>query len=460
MQFAPEPLPWRRITVLKPPELPIRTAYRAILESINDGVLTINLEHVITSFNRAAETITGVDRTEAIGRKCFEVMRAEICETNCCLKMTMNTGKPCENVPVSIVRANSKRIPITVNTSVLRDDTGHVIGGMEIFRDVSEIDNLRREVKKEHIFENIVSKNHKILQLFSILPRIAESHSTVLVEGPSGSGKELFARAIHNQGPRKKEPFVAVNCGALPDTLIESELFGYKAGAFTDAKRDKPGRFTQARRGTIFLDEIGDVSPAMQVRLLRVLEQRTYSPLGGTESLQMKARIIAATHRDLKKMVDRKQFREDLYFRINVVRLTLPQLADRKEDVPLLVDHFVEKYKTMTGKHIVGVTDDAMAVMALYNWPGNVRELENAIEHAFVLCREKRIGLSHLPEHILPDDKESVTSGGRSLREHEKQVILDALVRNDWRRMATARELQIHKNTLRRKIEQFGICKP
>ena len=445
---------------MQSPPLPIRADCQAILESINDGVLTVTREHVITSFNRAAETISGVPRSEAIGRKCYEVMRAETCESQCCLKVTMNTGKPCDNVPVYIVRADNKRIPITVNTSVLRDDRGRVIGGVEIFRDLSDIDNLRREVKKEHTFENIVSKNHKIMQLFSILPQIAESHSTVLIEGPSGSGKELFARAIHNQGLRKKEPFMAVHCGALPDTLIESELFGYKAGAFTDAKRDKPGRFTQARRGTVFLDEIGDVSPAMQIRLLRVLEQRTYSPLGGTESLRMQARIIAATHRDLKTMVERKQFREDLYFRINVVRLTLPPLADRKEDVPLLVEHFVEKFKSLSGKHIVGVTDEAMAAMALYNWPGNVRELENAIKHAFVLCREKMVGLAHLPEQILPNDRGSGTSGGCSLREHEKQVILDALVRNDWRRMATARELQIHKNTLRRKIERFGICKP
>jgi transcriptional regulator with PAS, ATPase and Fis domain len=347
-----------------------------------------------------------------------------------------------------------------VNTSVMRDSRGRVSGGVETFRDLSEINNLRREFKKEHTFESIVSKNHKMMQLFSVLPQIAESHSTVLVEGPSGSGKELFARAIHNQGPRRKEPFVAVNCGALPDTLIESELFGYKAGAFTDAKRDKPGLFTQAGHGTIFLDEIGDVSPAMQVRLLRVLENRTFSPLGGTESFQMKARVIAATHRDLEKMSRRKEFREDLYFRINVVRLKLPELADRKEDIPLLVDHFVERFKTLTGKHIVGITDDALAALALHNWPGNVRELENAIEHAFVLCRDRMIGLAHLPEQVRPRGNSLSATAGRSLREHEKQVILNALIRNNWRRMATARELKIHKNTLRRKIQQFGICEP
>jgi PAS domain S-box-containing protein len=445
---------------MKASSRPIQTDYQAILDSINDGVLTVTRDHVITSFNRAAQSITGVPRAEALGRKCYEVMRAETCESNCCLKQTMVTGKPCENVLVYIVRADNKRIPISVNTSLMRDSLGEISGGVEIFRDLSEIDNLRREFRQKQTFENIVSKNHKMMQLFSILPQIAESRSTVLIAGPSGSGKELFARAIHNQGPHRKAPFVAVNCGALPDTLIESELFGYKAGAFTDAKRDKPGRFAQAGEGTIFLDEIGDISPAVQVRLLRVLENRTFSPLGGTESVQMKARVIAATHRDLQKMAAAKAFREDLYFRINVVRLQLPELADRREDIPLLVEHFIERFKTITGKHIVGVTDDVMAALAQYNWPGNVRELENAIEHAFVLCRDKLIGLAHLPEPVRPRSESLPDNGIRSLRDHEKQIIRDALIRNNWRRMATARELKIHKNTLRRKIQQYGIRSP
>jgi PAS domain S-box-containing protein len=445
---------------MKASSSPINTDYQAILDSINDGVLTVTRDHVITSFNRAAESITGVPRSEAVGRKCFEVLRGETCESRCCLRRTMASGEPCENVPVYIIRADNKRIPISVNTSVMRDRRGRVSGGVETFRDLSEIDNLRREFQKRHTFENIVSKNHKMMELFSILPQIAESHSTVLIEGPSGSGKELFARAIHNQSPSKKEPFVAVNCGALPDTLIESELFGYKAGAFTDAKRDKPGRFTQARKGTIFLDEIGDISPAVQVRLLRVLENRTYSPLGGTETMRMEARVIAATHRNLQKMVEGKEFREDLYFRINVVRLKLPELAHRKEDIPLLVDHFIERFKTLTGRHIVGITDDAMAAMALYAWPGNVRELENAIEHAFAICRDKMIGLNHLPEQVRPHPDPRLATGGRSLKAQEKQIIIDALIRNNWRPIATARELKIHKNTLRRKIQQFDIRRP
>ena len=330
------------------------TDYQSILNSITDGVLTVDRNMIITSFNRAAEKITRVKRTEAIGRHCFEVMRAEVCESGCAIQKTFKTGKPCKNIPVFIVRADNKRIPISVTTGMVRDNKGDVIGGVETFRDLSELNKLRRELYKKHSFEDIVSKNHKMLALFSILPQVAESRSTVLIEGTSGTGKELFARAIHNQSPRRGDPFIAVNCGALPDTLIESELFGYQAGAFTDAKHNKPGRFALAKNGTIFLDEIGDISPAMQTRLLRVLENRTYSPLGATNTLRMQARVIVATHRNLKKMIGDGQFREDLYFRINVVRLRLPPLAERKEDIPFLVDHFIERFNIITGKQIVG----------------------------------------------------------------------------------------------------------
>jgi len=292
------------------------------------------------------------------------------------------------------------------------------------------------------------------------LPQVADSRSTVLIEGASGTGKELFARAIHNRSPRRDKPFIAVNCGALPDTLIESELFGYEAGAFTDAKHNKPGRFALAKSGTIFLDEIGDISPAMQMRLLRVLENRTYSPLGATATWRMKARVIVATHRNLKELIGDGQFREDLYFRINVVRLGLPPLVERKEDIPLLVDHFIERFKTITAKQIVGISQDALAALALYDWPGNVRELENAIEHAFVLCLNGMIRIEHLPEQIQPQKEPLCVPADTSLKAIEKQAIIRALNHNNWRKMATARELGIDKNTLRRKILRYDIRLP
>jgi PAS domain S-box-containing protein len=435
------------------------TDYQSILNSITDGVLTVDRKMIITSFNRAAEKITRVKRSEAIGRHCFEVMRAEVCESGCAIQKTFKTGKPCRNIPVFIVRADNKRIPISVTTGIVRDDKGNVIGGVETFRDLSELNKLRREIYKKHSFEDIVSKNHQMLQLFSILPQVAGSHSTVLIEGASGTGKELLARAIHNQSPRRAAPFMAVNCGALPDTLIESELFGYQAGAFTDAKHDKPGRFALVKDGTIFLDEIGDISAAMQMRLLRVLENRTYSALGATTTQQMNARVIAATHRNLKEMITAGQFREDLYFRINVVGLRLPPLAARKEDIPLLVDHFIERFNTLTGKQIVGISPDALAALTMYEWPGNVRELENAIEHAFVLCLDGMIRLAHLPEQIQPQKEPLQLPVETSLKAIEKQAIIRALNHNNWRKMATARELGIDKNTLRRKILRYDIQK-
>jgi transcriptional regulator with PAS, ATPase and Fis domain len=299
-----------------------------------------------------------------------------------------------------------------------------------------------------------------MLALFSILPQIAESNSTVLIVGASGTGKELFARAIHNNSRRKKQSFVAVNAGALPDTLCESELFGYKAGAFTDAKRDKPGRFALAQDGTIFLDEIGDISQAIQVRLLRVLEERVFEPLGSTKSIHTNARVIAATHRNLEKLVEKDAFRDDLYYRINVVKLSIPSLSERKQDIPLLADHFVQKFNGLTGKKITGVSEEVLAVFMLHHWPGNVRELENAIEHAFVLCREGVIQLRHLPTHLIPKNHATFIEGGMTLKDIEKRAIEEALERNQWKKVKTARELGIDKNTLRRKIIRLGIADP
>ena len=434
--------------------------YQSILNSITDGVLTVNRNMLITSFNRAAEEITQVKHKEAIGRHCFEVMRAEVCESACPMKKTFKTGKPCQNIPVYIVRADNKCIPISVTTGIVLDNKGNEIGGVETFRDLSELKKLRREIYKSHSFEDIVSKNHLMLQLFSILPQVADSSSTILVEGASGTGKELFARAIHNHSPRREAPFVAVNCGALPDTLIESELFGYQAGAFTDAKQNKPGRFALARNGTIFLDEIGDISAAMQMRLLRVLENRTFLPLGATKTQQMNARVIVATNRNLKKMIDDGEFREDLYFRINVVGLRLPPLVERSEDIPLLVDHFIERFNTITGKQIVGISHEALAALTLYDWPGNVRELENAIEHAFVLCLDGIIRLACLPIQIQPQKEQLFVPAEKTLKAIEKQAIIRALIQNNWRKMATTRELGIDKNTLRRKIQRYDIQMP
>ena len=438
----------------KPPE---EDQYQTILDSIADGVFTVDLDFNITSLNHAAEEITGFSRDTAIGRPCSDVFNADVCSDACILKQALTQKKAIVHRPVHIVRTDQKRIPISVNATLLRNKAGSVIGGVETFRDLTSVQKLRQALRKQHSFNDIVSKNEKMNKIFSILPRIAESSSTVLIMGQSGTGKELVARAIHNHSPQKDGPFVAVNCGALPDTLCESELFGYKAGAFTDAKRDKLGRFALAQNGSIFLDEIGDISPAVQVRLLRILENRVYEPLGSTKTIETNARVIAATHRNLAELVKKGMFREDLFFRINVIRLSLPTLSERKSDIPLLMDHFIDRFNHIHGRKILGITQEATAAMLMYPWPGNVRELENAIEHAFVLCQGNLIKMEHLPEDIIPKSDSILVTAGLTLKEVEKQTIEQALRRNAWKRVKTARELGINKNTLRHKIKRYGI---
>ena len=434
--------------------------YRTILDSIADGVFTVDMNWKITSFNKAAENITGISKKEAIGKRCSKVFRADVCENGCILRHTIKTKKPVVNMPVHIIRADKKSIPISVNTTLLRNDDGRVIGGVETFRDLSDVSKLRRVILKQLSFDDIISKNSKMVRLFSMLPQIADSHSTVLLEGASGTGKEVFARAIHNYSKNRNGPFVAINCGALPETLCESELFGYKAGAFTDAKKDKPGRFAIAQNGTIFLDEISDVSKTVQIRLLRVLEEKVYEPLGSTKTIKTNARVIVATHQNLEKLVEKKKFRKDLFFRINVMKLFLPKLSERKEDIPLLANHFIEQFNHLTGKKIIAMTQEAMAVLMLYDWPGNVRELENAIEHAFILCKGELIRMQHLPESVVPVNDAMLVPTGLTLKEVEGHAVLQALERNQWKRMATARELGIDKNTLRRKIKHYGLVEP
>jgi PAS domain S-box-containing protein len=294
-----------------------------ILNSIADGVFTVDLNWRVTSFNRAAEEITGIATEEALGRPCCEVFRANVCDSACVLRHTLETGRPVVNQPVAILRADGREIPISVSTALLRNEAGEIIGGVETFRDLSLVEELRKEIHRRYRLGDIISKSPLMAEIFALLPEVARTDSTVLIEGESGTGKELVARALHTLSRRAKGPFVALNCGALPDTLLESELFGHTAGAFTDARRDRLGRFALAEKGTLFLDEIGDISPALQVRLLRVLEEKAFMPLGSSRSVKADVRIVTATHKDLAQLVEEGVFRKDLYYRINVVK-TLP----------------------------------------------------------------------------------------------------------------------------------------
>jgi len=433
-----------------------------ILDSINEGVFTVGLDWRITSFNKAAEKISGIRREDAIGHRCNEVFRANICDDACAVRAALNTGKPASQTTVYVVDSKGVRIPIKVSAAVLHDNNGQVIGGVETFQDLRQVEELRKKLLRNHTVADIVGKSALMTRLFDFLPQIADSDSTVLLQGASGTGKELFARAIQHLSHRRKKPFVAVNCGALPDTLLESELFGYKAGAFTDAKREKLGRFALAEGGTLFLDEIGDISPAMQVRLLRVLQEKTFEPLGSVESVRANVRVIAATNKDLKTLVQKNVFREDLYYRIHVLRIDIPSLADRREDIPLLIEHFVATHNRTYDREVTGLTPDAFTLIMNHEFPGNVRELQNILEHAFVLCHSGMIEPHHLPQNLIQKRIHNCEdrSADMNIKSVEKKLIRKALHRHQGNRDMTAKELGINPSTLYRKLRLHGFNVP
>jgi PAS domain S-box-containing protein len=440
---------------------------KIILDSISDGVFTIDYNWKITTFNNAAEKITGILCKDAIGRHCWEVFRSNMCEKECALKKTMEEGKSFISTAAYIINSDQKKIPITASTSLLVDENEEVLGGVEVFRDLSFEETLLKEITSRVHVSDMVSQSAAMQDIFNILPRIAKSDATVLIEGETGTGKELMARAVHDLSLRKDKPFMAVNCGALPDTLLESELFGHKAGAFTHAVKDKPGYFALAQDGTILLDEIGDTSAAFQVRLLRVLQEHEFMPLGGIKKEKTNVRIIAATNKDLFQMVEEKKFRQDLFYRINVIAIKLPPLRERLEDIPLLIDYFITLLNHLKRKSIQGVDHVVLTALMAHDYPGNIRELENIIEHAFVLCSKGDIHLRHLPNTITkPVLKESVTDNveeenrGDLVKNARIKLIMDTLKNNNYNRKASAAELGIHKSTLFRQIKKLGITPP
>ncbi len=434
----------------------------AMLNSVSDGVFAVDQEWRIIAFNKAATTITGVPAEEALGRPCCEVFRASVCESECALRQTMKTGRPVIAKHIFILDVHGRRVPVSLSTAILKNRKGETIGGIETFRDMSLVEELRKQVQQNYTFADIIGRSQPMRRLFDILPDVARSDSTILIEGASGTGKELFARAIHSLSDRRNKRFLAINCGALPDTLLESELFGHKAGAFTDARNDKPGKFLAAEGGTILLDEIGDVSPAMQSRLLRVLQEKVIEPLGSVRPIKINVRVIAATNRNLKELVARGEFRNDLYYRINVFALTIPLLKDRRQDIPILIEHFISKFNRLQGKTLTGVSEDALKILLNHDYPGNVRELENIIEHAFILCREGFIGPDHLPLDLAPKVGGAFPANERALALKDWEIvhIIEAVRRNHGNRAAAARELGINPSTLFRKIKTLGIELP
>lgn len=433
--------------------LPSDVSLSSILDSVADGVFTVDLDWNVTYFNAAARDITGIPEDEALGRKCREVFKSSICDSECALKACLEQKESISNKSIYIVRPDGEKVPVSISAAPLKNESGETIGGVETFRDLSDLQIIRRQIEKNYTFEDIVGKSEALKKVFSILPQVAKSSSSVLITGESGTGKELFAKAIHNLSERKNSPFIVVNCGALPENLLESELFGYKAGAFTDAKKDKPGRFQAADKGTVFLDEIGDMALPLQVKLLRFLQEKTFQPLGANENVHVDTRVIAATHQDLPQKVSEGEFRQDLYYRLNVVPIHLPPLRERTEDIPLLVNHFIRKLNALQNKNIQGVSEDALAVLMRHDFPGNIRELENILEFAFILCPDGFIRLEHLPEYLRPEEP-ARPENPLTLEEIKCRAVMQALARNENKKMQTCRELGISKDTLRRMLKR------
>lgn len=427
-----------------------------ILDSIADGVFTVDDSWRITSFNSAAERITGYDRQEVIGRPCYEVFRASICRSSCALRRTMDTGSPIVNVPVEAVGKDGTLLPLSVSTAILRAPDGHRVGGVETFRDMSTVEALQQGTSDQKELVDLVGRHPAIQRIVDILPDIARSDAPVLVEGPAGSGKTLLSRTLHALSSRRDRPCIRVCCSALPERLLEHELFGGR----DENGRDHVGRVRLAQGGTLVLDDVESLMPALQLEVLRLVQDQVFEPRGGAKT-RAEVRVVVCASVSLSELVASGSFRQDLYYRLSVVRVALPSLSDRREDIPCLVDRFLSRHRLRTGKSIRGVTEEAMSLLVRYDYPGNVRELENAIEHAFVLCRGEIIESKHLPESVTqPHGNFHVsepTAVANPRQAAEAEVIRLALERHRGNRLAAARELDMHRTTLWRKLKQYGI---
>ena len=434
--------------------------YDTLFENLAEGVFTISNRWRITSFNRRAQEITGFKREEVLGRNCWDIFRSDLCKSNCPLKLTMETGVVRMDQDVRIVDREGQAQSILVNTSVLKNNHGLVVGAVETFRPIARLEGGEAEgVTVGEQPAQIVGQSPELHKVLNMLPDVAASDATVLIEGESGTGKELIAKAVHAQGPRSTGPFVAVNCSALAETLLESELFGHVKAAFTGAVSNKVGRFELAKGGTLFLDEVGEIKPEIQIKLLRVLEERVFERVGGTRPIRMDSRIIAASNKTLAQEVGKGRFREDLFYRLRTVPLSIPPLRDRASDIPILVEHFIDVFNRVYGKGVRGVDPKALRFLQRYPWPGNVRELKHALEYAFVFVKGPIITLSHLPEldASRTPDTNPVPKEAAGGWEDERITIQRALEKARGRRSAAAHRLGISRSTLWRKMKLHGL---
>ncbi len=434
-----------------------RNRLEAIFNSNIEGTFTIDNEWTVTSFNNSAEKITGYRKSDAVGKKCWEIFRSRLCRNGCHMEATMTRGKPTIGNELEIVSRQGARVPIRVNSSILRNNKREKIGAVETFIDVSEIRNLSEHLREKFKYEYIVGRNKEMERVFTLLESVSQTDSSVLITGESGTGKELVARAIHLNSARQNGPFVALNCSAFAESLIESELFGHEKGAFTGAITTKIGKFELAQEGTLFLDEIGDISLRVQTKLLRVLETRQFERVGGNKPIKMNVRIIAATNRVPQDEIEAGRFRKDLFYRINVINIHLPPLRERMDDFPLLVNHFITQFNEKFSKHILRFSPETYDLLIRYDWPGNVRELENVVEHSFVLCGGEVIQPECLPERIRTGPRAERPVPNSTVKGAERAMIIEVLRKHNGSRVKAAAELGINPSTLWRKMKKLGI---
>lgn len=444
--------------------------YKVILDNIAVGVFTVNTQFMITSFNQEAERLTGFSKEEAMGRYCYEIFRADKCYTGCALQTSIENKAKVTKERVTILDKNNSELPVEITTSALRDQEGNFIGGVESFIDDSECYILESKIQEQYSFHNIVSKDEKILELLEIMPALAASDTAILLLGETGTGKDLFARTIHNLSPRQERPFVKVNCAALPEHLLESELFGYQKGAFTDAKNNKPGRFQLAHQGTLFLDEIGDLPLALQAKLLQALEDKEFFPLGATRPVKIDTRIIVSTNRNLPSMVESGLFRVDLYYRLKVAVMHISPLRERQADIPILIDHFCKEICALQHLPRKAFSNRSREILLKYSYPGNIRELKNIVEYAVLIESDDIIHPGSLPQYVWEEVNQNInirkssihtTEDSNILQDSvqttEKERLKQALAACYWRKDMTAAYLGISRTTLWRRMKKYDL---
>lgn len=427
-----------------------------LFDHLPKGSFTTDNQWRITAFNKAAEKITGFSQEEALGRHCWDIFRSDMCHNHCPMRMALDRKQPEMDRQLVAVNRHGVRQTLSVNVSLLKNANGDIVGAVETFHS-SGILSTPFNVPGRLL--GLVGNSPVMRSLFEVLSDLALSRANVLICGESGTGKDLAARTLHGMSKNGKAPFVAVNCSALPETLIETELFGQEKGAFTGASQGRAGRFELAGQGTLLLDEIGELKPDLQVKLLRVIEQRSFERVGGSNSIPFAARLISATHQDLPSAIREKRFREDLYYRLRTVTITVPPLRERREDIPLLVDYFIKKFNARTGKQVRSLDPKVMRRFAAYPWPGNVRELERFVEHAFVFVKGPVIFQHHLPEFESSETPsiEIVQPHAGIGEQRRKEDVLEALKQVGGRKKAAAGLLGISRTSMWRRMKAMGL---